>query len=315
MCTEDDKFEERKNMSCRLPVLDMDMDKVDIETSLGSLRYVVTHTQSPPHFSSPVNAISPPCKCLSKTGFSNVDVKKQSKGPFNKLHVELHVIIAKELDPVSQLCLGLTNRHFHTVLHEVVDVVQGCDETREYNIRRRPYDLRMRSSVDGNDTLYGWTDYGHLLDESDSFWNRSLDELLAGEDRLWKGTCCCRGCLVYKPESAWARFEFEEVMAKKHEKEIDAFEASDIDWYSSRCRRCRFKILMLYLENKVEHFKERDHPLEEEPSIGLLTSTLFDPDVTAFQLEFYEEKSGKHLYPHQNAGHETWEEIFNKLRI
>lgn len=213
------------------------------------------------------------------------------------------------------MCFGLTNRHFHTIFHEIVDHVQRWDEKRGYNIKRYPFDLRMQASVCGEYILHGWTEFYFFEDDPTLEWHRNLAHLLADETSLWKGVQRCGGCLCYKPESAWAQFELEEEIAKRHEKEIEAIAACDIQWYKSQCRRCRVKILLICLEKKMEHFKERDCPLEAEPSVGLLTSSLFDRDAADFQIDFYAEGPEKHGNSNWNAEHETWEELFEKLHI
>lgn len=207
------------------------------------------------------------------------------------------------LDPVSQMCLGLTGRYFHQILH----FCYGSGE--KYNIRRNPFDLRMQVSVCGkyilNHNLEDW----FLRDSKDIIWERSLGELLSEEKTLWGDLIGCGWCLTYKPEKAYERFAFEEEMFVKFKKEIEAFEKEDVEWYNQKCRRCRAKILLLFLEKEEEVF---DGPrIVNEESLGLRREWKNN------------EEKGKALQSAKSCeefdavrlNYEPWEDVFRRLCI
>lgn len=133
---------------------------------------------------------------------------------FHGLPAELHINIMANLhgDPVSQICFGLTSSYFYwQIFHEVYDERSYVSGEKEYMIFSHPFDLRFQVSHCGQYSIFGWWDYGNLLDCWDINWNRSLGELLWEEKGLWHGLTCCNECQKFKPEEAFEIFEWETV--------------------------------------------------------------------------------------------------------
>lgn len=190
-----------------------------------------------------------------------------------------------------------------------------CRETGErmYNSKRYPFDLRMQVSVCEQHVLHGWTEFWFLEDSTGILWERPLGDLIAGEEGLWRGLQRCDGCFKYKHRSAFERFEFEEQMARKHEREIDALEVEDVQWYEKQCRRCRAKILLLFLEKRGE-LLGAGNPSEERKSLGLLTSAHLNK-MSELEVVIVVEKTVEKVLELQDGKFESWEDIFARLQI
>ena len=201
-----------------------------------------------------------------------------------------------------------------------MDVVCKHHGERKYNINKRPFDLRMRTSVHEEHVLYGWSEFWFLQDAEDILWeDRNLGDLIAGEKSLFRGLERCEGCLKYKPRSAYARFGFEVEMAGKHHHEIDILDESDLIHYSTQCRRCRVWVLMVLLEKRAEYFEEPECPLEEKKSLGLLTREKEEVDeekdkISDFNIAIFKKQDEVSLLT-LNPDYEPWADIFAKLQI
>jgi hypothetical protein len=223
---------------------------------------------------------------------------------FHALPPELHTNIMAHLDPVSQMCLGLTSSYFLTILCSIYG------SGKKYNIRRNPFDLRMQVSVCGEYFLnYVYEDW-FLRDCQDIIWERNLGELLWEEKTLWGNLRCCESCLRYKPEEAYGRFEFEEEVFRKYKKEIEAFEAEDVGWYESRCRRCRAKILLVIFERGREVFEDLV-VLSDRESLGLTKEKMTDGE----RCQALEDARTAEQYHAAQFNYESWDSIFRRLNI
>ncbi|TVY92911.1 hypothetical protein LAWI1_G000805 [Lachnellula willkommii] len=222
---------------------------------------------------------------------------------FLTLPTELHTNILAHLDPVSQICLGLTSSYFHDIFH----FIYGSGSA--YNIRRTPFDLRMQVSVCGKYFLNWVHEDWFLRDSKDITWDRSLGELLAGEETLWGDLVCCEGCMKYKPEGAYRRCVFEEAMFLKHREEIGALEAADVEWYERRCRRCRVKLLLVFMERKEEFFEEPEWVCDRE-SLGLVREKRSEDERERELEEATDEEYDAAMF-----NYESWESIFRRLGI
>jgi hypothetical protein len=203
-------------------------------------------------------------------------------------------------DPVSQICLGLTSSHWYGIFHEVRDEQDYESQVvgaREYPIKSKSFDLRMRVSVSGEYTLFGWVDHYNLLrwdptipsPEPSSFgwyeywyhlyenpaipdpeipWERSLGDLLWGEEWLWGDLIFCGRCLRFKPSASYETFPYEQMMLKKYNEGFQRWGEEIIDLYGNQCRRCRTKDIMVFLEHR-EQILEGGHSLEGRKSLGL----------------------------------------------
>ncbi|TVY57015.1 hypothetical protein LCER1_G000973 [Lachnellula cervina] len=255
----------------------------------------------------PPGTTAPPNKpCASQDASEAVLVQSTSprQATFLALPTELHTNILAHLDPVSQMCLGLTSSYFHDIFHFIYG--SGAD----YNIRRKPFDLRMQVSVCGKHFLnYVYEDW-FLRDCIDITWDRSLGELLAEEETLWGGLICCEGCVRYKPEGAYGRCVFEEGMFLKHRKEIGALEAADVEWYERQCKRCRVKLLMVFMDRKKEFFEDPEWVYEKE-SLGLLREKRGEDER---ERELEDAKTDEE-YHAAKFNYESWESIFQRLSI
>lgn len=221
-------------------------------------------------------------------------------------------------DPVSQICFGLTSSYFYwQVFHEVRDERNWFGEGKIYPIKRYPFDLRFQVSLCGKHTVFGWHEYGYLLDEWHIGWQRSLGELLWDERWLWGGLRCCWECVKYKPESAFGEFAFETEIVENCLDWWESLKEENLWWYGNVCRRCRAKYLWVVLGGREEVGEDRGNPFEERKSLGLRSLEGDDSAVTVFEenkdswtssrlWEEYEALVGKYL---------TWESIFEKMGI
>jgi hypothetical protein len=221
-------------------------------------------------------------------------------------------------DPVSQICFGLTSSYFYwQVFHEVRDEREWLKGEKIYPIQRHPYDLRFQVSVCGKHSVYGWYEYGYLLDAWHVLWERSLGELLWEEKWLWKGLKYCWGCLKYKPQSAFEEFGWEKETLRYNPDWFEHLLEEDSRWYENSCRKCRAKFLLVSLGKREEVREKRGNPFEETKSLGLKrlkgddnAEDIFEgrtKDWSTCRLwEEYEALIGKY---------ETWESIFAELGI
>jgi len=165
----------------------------------------------------------------------------------------------------------------------------------------------MQVSVDSNFWLYGWYEYGYLLDAKDIPWERPLGELLSDEKWLWRDLRYCEQCHKYKPEEAFAGFWFEKDMAKKHSNKIKDTDPEDIQWYKKQCKRCRAQHLFVFLEGRREVLDDLlVNFYEEQPSLGLIKD---DEIVTRTAL------LGKPGQGQEDLPFDKWEDIYARLRI
>jgi hypothetical protein len=221
-------------------------------------------------------------------------------------------------DPVSQICFGLTSSYFYwQVFHEVRDEREWFGQGKVYPIKRYPFNLQFQVSVCGKHSVFGWYEYGYLLDAWNVGWQRSLGELLWEERWLWGDLQCCRECVKYKPKSAFGGFPFETEIMENAPEWIASLKEEDLWWYGNVCRRCRAKYLCVVLGNWEEVKEDRGNPFEERESLGLRrlegdksALTVFEENKESWTssrlLEEYDALVGKYM---------TWESIFTKLGI
>ncbi len=169
------------------------------------------------------------------------------------------------------MCFALTGRHFYNVYHEVTGSVfmqfNGELSTRR---NRRKLDLRATISVCGQYCLFDGWDFWYLGEELDTIpWNRSLSELLWG-DKMWGDLLYCEECATYKPEAAFADFEYEKRTREKYADVIEAFDSTH-DYCYYACIRCRARIMMVNIEGREEVFMDSAvcYPQPENRSMGL----------------------------------------------
>ena len=212
----------------------------------------------------------------------------------------------EHLNPVGQMCLGLTSSFFHQVLHSIY----GTGE--EYNIKKNPFDVRMRFSVCGEwAENYTWFDLG-LWEDPDIIWEPCLGYLLSEEKTLWGNLIWCNHCLTFKPERAYERFAYEEHMFLKHEKAIKAYDAEDVLWYMSVCSRCRAKTLLLHFKRRKEFWENPPFHRDWE-SLGLqLQRPEFNGEV---RLERIKAARTDEQFHAARNGYEDWGSIFRRLGI
>lgn len=212
-------------------------------------------------------------------------------------------------DPVSQICFGLTSSYFYwQVFHEVRDEKNYAGGGKLYCY---PLDLRFQVSACGQYSVYGWWEYGFLLDDWDVEWHRSLGERLCEERWLWGSLRYCEGCISYKPESAFEWFEAQQALLQSvSNREVEV----DSAWLENICKRCRAKQLFRYLGDREEVREQRGNPWEERKSLGLKR-------LTAGQESFGEDEHAS-TYSRWtdecevlNGTYEPWESVFMKLGI
>lgn len=206
------------------------------------------------------------------------------------------------------MCLGLTCRLLHNAFHEI----HGA-EGRGYNIKRRPFDLRMQVSVCGQYILNWWYDDWFLRDSIDIVWDRSLGELLFDEKWLWGDLVCCEGCSKYKPDKAFDEFAWETDKLKELREDIALMGEGEIKWYLDYCcRRCRAKEILLSLEHRREVFEDGDDPTEDRKSLGLMKKTMRSNTASSNVLSKFLSGEEWHATYHH---YERWQDVFAKLGI
>ncbi|RDL37892.1 uncharacterized protein BP5553_05325 [Venustampulla echinocandica] len=254
------------------------------------------------------------CKFDSENGSSSSYQDQQFQAGwillFSSLPTEVHIQLMEHLDPVSQMCLGLTSNYFHRVFH----TVYNRGPSLAYNIKRYPFSLRMQASICGAHVLnWIWEDW-FLRDNNDILWHRSLGELLFDEKTLWGNLRCCGECRIYKPETGYERFAAEEDFFGVFEKEINALEREDVEWYLGQCRRCRAKMLLTTFGKRKVVFEEVNS-WEEKRSLGLRRSEEFQED--SIEEKKYRELSGKTTEQYHAAryDYESWEDVLAGLGL
>jgi hypothetical protein len=220
-------------------------------------------------------------------------------------------------DPVSQICLGLASSYFYwQVFHEVRDERDWGKEEKIYPIQRHPYDLRFQVSVCGKHSVYGWYEYGYLLDAWDLRWERSLGDLLWEEKWLWGDLKCCWECLKYKPDNAFRDFDWEKETLMYAPDWFEYLSEEDFSWYGNACRRCRAKFLFVDLGNREEVREKGGNPFEETKSLGLRLKGDDNADDSFERKQTYCSTSRSWgEYATLTGMYETWKSIFTKLGI
>ncbi|KAK0108325.1 hypothetical protein ONS95_003140 [Cadophora gregata] len=233
------------------------------------------------------------------------------KALFHSLPDEIHLNILAQLwrDPVSQICFGLTARRFYALFHDVLDkglLYDGAGKV--YEIKRYPFDLRMRAAIDESHVLYGWYEYGYMLGATCVEWQRSLGELLWDEEWLWTGLRCCFECMKYKPEEAFGGFELEKKLEKEDSMAWRMSQEREASSYRKCCRRCRAKSLLVNLGGREEVVEVQGNAFEERASLGLIRCG--------------EERRSRELWTKMNCYYyedgdilETWDEVFAKMGL
>jgi hypothetical protein len=223
-------------------------------------------------------------------------------------------------DPVSQICFGLTSSYFYWhIFHEVRDEKGYGREGKVYPILSHPYDLRFQVSVCGQYSVFGWGEYGYLLDAWDSptrgiAWYKSLGELLCEERWLWGDLRYCSECVKYKPESAFEEFDGQQEMLQGvSNRQVGV----DFWWLGNVCRRCRAKQIFRDLGEREEVREQRGNAWEERKSLGLKTLEHKEDEVEV-------SKQNEHSWTYSrwrdecealNGQYEMWESIFSKMCI
>lgn len=213
-------------------------------------------------------------------------------------------------DPVSQMCLGLTNRQFHKVFYATYASACASLGLETYNSKVRPWDLRMCVSADETAILYGWIPFYNELNDGTILWQPSLGDLLLDERSLWRGMSLCEGCLKYKPDTAWDMSTFEMNTLNRHHKEFECIEHVDVLWYKERCARCRAKALLVAFEKRLEAWEDDVQP-EEAACVGLW----LPGRIEALLSEKSNPPAVRKLYGKNGRNYEPWEEVFDRLGL
>jgi hypothetical protein len=143
-----------------------------------------------------------------------------------------------------------------------------------------------------------------LRDAKDIAWAPSLGELLWSED-IWCDLVCCWECLKYKPDSAFAVFEFETKILEKHRRRIARMEREEVDGYWNLCRRCRVKLLYECLEGRHVVYEDADL-WQDRRSLGL--RRLEERSIVPHAKAWDEWHALMHNY-------DRWEDVFTELGI
>jgi hypothetical protein len=223
-------------------------------------------------------------------------------------------------DPVSQICFGLTASYFYwQVFHEVREEKRYGKEGKVYPIRCLPHDLRFQVSVCGQYSVFGWGEYGYLLDVNDKptdtiDWQKCLGERLWEEWWLWGDLRYCTECVTYKPESAFEEFDGQQEMLQR----VSNMNMEvDIWWLADICKRCRVKQLCRDLREREEVREQRGNPWEERKSLGL--KRLGNDEKTEEGLRERERSWTCSRWRDEcealNGDYETWESIFLEMGI
>jgi hypothetical protein len=205
------------------------------------------------------------------------------------------------------------------IFHEVRDEKEYGREGKVYPILSHPHDLRFQVSVCSQYSVFGWGEYGYLLDAWDNptrdiAWHKSLVELLWEERWLWGNLRYCSECVKYKPESAFEEFDGQQEMMQSVSNRQEEFE---FWWLGTRCKRCRAKQLFRQLGEREEVTEQRGNPWEERKSLALKK-----PEYNENPEELLKQNEHSWTYSRWrdecealNSNYETWESIFSKMCI
>ncbi|KAL2071614.1 hypothetical protein VTL71DRAFT_12849 [Oculimacula yallundae] len=204
---------------------------------------------------------------------------------FHQIPDEIHVQIMSyhlSRDPVSQICWGLTSRRFYQILQSVLNPRIFCASKNKY-IDSEPQisDLRMQVSLDEENVLYGWYEYGYMFEAPRSTWQSSLFERLKDEKWLWGDLRFCAWCVRYKPPKAFRGFELEHEVLGSGEDVLKCLgldllrRETGTDWeeevrYEDICTRCRARLLLVRWRGRSEVRDVRRNFGEERRSLGLV---------------------------------------------
>ncbi|KAE8445289.1 hypothetical protein EG329_013527 [Mollisiaceae sp. DMI_Dod_QoI] len=231
---------------------------------------------------------------------------------FHALPMELNInIMAQmELDPVSQVCLGLTNRYFYKVFHAVRDMFL-YDGSRVYPIKSYQFDLRMQISTCEQHMWHGWAfPWKYLDDDSSIRWEKSLGELLRDE-RMWGDLLYCGGCAKYKKEEAFLTSKYEESITEKGIENWEETIEETWEGITQQCRRCRAKAILVHVEHRTEWFD--DEIVEEDrTSLGLRK---LDWEVYIMDGDPLRAKMTEKEFLEVVGGYETWSEVFENMGL
>ncbi|EPE34524.1 hypothetical protein GLAREA_10218 [Glarea lozoyensis ATCC 20868] len=185
-----------------------------------------------------------------------------------------------------------------------------------FNAKRFQFGLNLQASVDGQHLLNWGFDDWYLTGCRDIEWGKDLGTLLYNEVTLWGDLVSCEGCRIYKPQEAFDHFEFERnfLSKAKVQRQVHTLEPEDIAWYKSHCKRCRVRILLVFLDSRVEMLDEQELGLHTRTSLGVLYKT----PRTEFERKQEMEAArglGPEEYHAAECGYETWSQIFEKLKI
>lgn len=218
------------------------------------------------------------------------------------------------MDPVSQVCLGVTNRHWHQIFHTVWDVIL-YDGTKEYPIKQYPLNLGMQISTCEQHMWKGWIPWYHL-DGPEPWvqslqWEKSLGDLLQNE-RFWGDLWYCGGCLKYKPEEAFAKSEYEKSIEDEGLEEDWQVTVENVcEDITQQCRRCRAKAILIHVE-KRDHWREIQIVEEERTSLGLRR---LDWEELIIDGDPLREKMTEQEFLEIVGGYEEWSEVFEKVGL
>ncbi|KAF8864969.1 hypothetical protein BDZ45DRAFT_668892 [Acephala macrosclerotiorum] len=218
------------------------------------------------------------------------------------------------MDPVSQVCLGVTNRHWHQVFHMAWDEIL-YDGTKEYPIKKHPLNLGMQISACEQHMWKGWYPWYDLACSEpwaqSIEWQKSLGELLQDEP-LWGDLWSCGGCMKYKREECFAKSEYEELIETRGLEEDWQVTVENVcKGITQQCRRCRAKAILIHVERRDE-WKENQIVEEERASLGLRKLDWKKLIVDGDPLR---EKTTEQEYLEIVGGYEEWSEVFGKLGL
>jgi hypothetical protein len=229
------------------------------------------------------------------------------------LPIDVLLHLMQLLDPVTQRCLGLTCKLLESVFHMIYprDLTSGI-----FNVKKYPFGLNLQASMDGEHVLNWGFDDWHLGGCRDVIWGPNLGTLLNGELSLWKNLICCGECYKYKPQHAFAPFEFERNFLAKAEirKQVNCLEREDTEWYRSLCKRCRVKILLIVFEGRIERYDEHEICLHHKTSLGLKYRRSRTEVQKKQELEAARGLSQEEYHAVEHD-YETWSRLFEMLGV